>query len=70
MVAYGAANLAQDFWHEQVVKRGWTSWDIPSALVPKVSVMWGLIVAATVILYALGFARRAEEARHRRYSGR
>ena len=36
MAAYGAANLAQDFWHEQVVKRGWTSWDIPSALVPKV----------------------------------
>jgi hypothetical protein len=60
MAAYGGANLAQDLWHEQVVKRGWTSWDIPSALVPKVSVMWGLIVAATVILYALGFARRAE----------
>jgi hypothetical protein len=61
MAAYGAANLTQDFWHEQVVKRGWTSWDIPSALVPKLSVMWGLIVAATVVLYALGFGRRAEE---------
>ena len=70
MAAYGAANLVQDFWHEQVVKRGWTSWDIPSALVPKVSVMWGLIVAATVILYALGFARRAEEAATGDTSGR
>ncbi len=70
MAAYGAANLAQDFWHEQVVKRGWTSWDIPSALVPKFSVMWGLIVAATVILYALGFARRAEEAATGDTSGR
>ena len=24
MLAYGAVNLAQDLWHEQVVKRGWT----------------------------------------------
>jgi hypothetical protein len=70
MAAYGAANLVQDFWHEQVVKRGWTSWDIPSALVPKVSVMWGLIVAATVVLFALGFARRAEEAPTGDTSGR
>ena len=61
MAAYAAANLVQDFWHEQVVKRGWTSWDIPSALVPKVSVMWGLIIGATVVLYLCGFARRAEE---------
>jgi hypothetical protein len=70
MAAYGAANLTQDFWHEQVVKRGWTSWDIPSALVPKLSVMWGLIVAATIVLYALGFARRAEEASTGDTSGR
>jgi hypothetical protein len=62
MAAYGAANLVQDLWHEQVVKRDWTSWDIPSALVPKLSVMWGLIVAATLVLYALGFARHADEA--------
>ena len=45
MLAYGTANLVQDLWHEQVVKRDWTSWDIPSALVPKLSVMWALIVA-------------------------
>jgi hypothetical protein len=70
MAAYGAANLVQDFWHEQVVKRGWTSWDIPSALVPKLSVMWGLIIATTVVLYALGFARRAEEASTGDTSGR
>jgi hypothetical protein len=70
MAAYGAANLTQDFWHEQVVKRGWTSWDIPSALVPKLSVMWGLIIAATIVLYALGFARRAEETSTGDTSGR
>lgn len=57
MLAYGAANLVQDLWHEQFVKRGWTSWDIPSALVPKLSVMWALILVATVLLYAFGFGR-------------
>jgi len=62
MAAYGAANMTQDFWHEQIVKRGWTSWDIPSALVPRLSPMWGLIIAATVVLYALGFGRHAENA--------
>ncbi|MGH3130771.1 MAG: hypothetical protein ACRDNX_08140, partial [Gaiellaceae bacterium] len=30
MLAYGAANAAQDFWLEQVVKRGWTERGIPS----------------------------------------
>jgi hypothetical protein len=58
MLAYGAANLVQDLWHEQVVKRDWTSWDIPSALVPSFSVMWGLVLGATVLLYVFGFARR------------
>jgi hypothetical protein len=70
MAAYGTANLTQDTWHEQVVKRGWTAWDIPSALVPRLSVMWGLIVVGTVVLYALGFARRAQDAPTGDTSGR
>jgi hypothetical protein len=32
--AYGAVNAVQDFWHEQLVKRGWLDWRIPSALYP------------------------------------
>lgn len=60
MLAYGAANLVQDLWHEQVVKRGWTDWDVPSALVPGASATWGVVVAATVALYVLGFARARE----------
>ena len=49
MVAYGAANLAQDFWHEQVVKRGWTSWDDPVGPRSRASTSsWALIVVATV----------------------
>jgi hypothetical protein len=59
MLAYGAANLVQDLWHEQVVKRGWTSADIPSALQPELGVMWGLVLVGAALAYALGFARRA-----------
>jgi hypothetical protein len=29
MFCYGAGNVANDYWLEQVVKRGWTSWEIP-----------------------------------------
>ena len=62
MLAYGVANLVQDFWHEQVLKRGWTSADIPSVLLPESSVMWALVLAGAALAYALGFARRAEPA--------
>lgn len=57
-VAYGTAIALNDVWHEQFVKRGWTSWDIPSAIQPSVSVIWAVVLVATGLLYALGFARR------------
>lgn len=54
MLAYGAVNSAQDLWHEQVVKRGWTNVDIPSALLPGVRPIWLVIVVlaafATMLL--------------------
>jgi TRAP-type C4-dicarboxylate transport system permease small subunit len=62
MLAYGAANLVQDLWHEQVVKRGWTSSDIPSVTTPRLAAIWALVLAGTALAYALGFARRAEPA--------
>jgi hypothetical protein len=60
MLAYGAGNLLQDFWHEQVFKRGWSSSDIPSVLMPEPSVMWALVLAGAALAYQLEFARRAE----------
>jgi hypothetical protein len=50
MLAYGLANLLQDFWTEQIVKRGWTDREIPSLLHPSLSLGWALIfvVAAAV----------------------
>lgn len=62
MLVYGAANLVQDFWHEQVVKRGWTSADIPSVTTPEASAMWALVVAGTLIAYGLGLARSTTQA--------
>jgi hypothetical protein len=54
---YGTANLLQDFWHEQVVKRGWTEWDIPAALEPRLHPIWLLMLAGAAIVYILGFGR-------------
>ena len=34
VAAYGAVNATQDFWQEQLVKRGTVGWAIPSALYP------------------------------------
>jgi hypothetical protein len=53
MFCYGVGNFANDFWIEQVVKRGWTSWEIPDVAVPRLSVAWSLIVIAAVGLWAL-----------------
>jgi hypothetical protein len=53
MFCYGIANFANDFWIEQVVKRGWTSWEIPNVTEPRVSVAWSMIVIASVGLWAL-----------------
>lgn len=53
MAAYGIANAANDFWSEQIVKRGWTTWAIPNVLNPKLSIAWALIVIGAGALYAI-----------------
>jgi hypothetical protein len=56
-LSYGAAILVNDFWHEQLVKRGWTSWEFPNALQPGLHVIWAVVLLAVAVLYAAGFAR-------------
>jgi hypothetical protein len=51
MLVYGLANMANDLWTEQVVKRDWTSWQIPDVLSPSLSVAWVVIVACAVVVY-------------------
>ena len=42
--AYGIVNCVQDTWNEQLVKRGTLDWKIPSAILPKLSWVWLVIV--------------------------
>lgn len=59
MFVYGLANMFQDFWGEQIVKRGWSTYEIDSMTVPKISAQYGLIVAATIVVWLLVFHRPA-----------
>lgn len=58
LFCYGAGNVANDFWLEQVVKRGWTDWQIPGVTTPKASVAWGVIILAAVAIWAIGSKTR------------
>jgi hypothetical protein len=51
LLAYGIGNAANDAWLEQVVKRGWTSWQIPDLQRPELSLEWGLLLAAGAAVY-------------------
>ena len=57
LLAYGVANATQDFWLEQVVKRGWTERSLPSMIQPSLSVAWLGIVLAAVAIELLWFRR-------------
>ena len=66
MIAYGVGNMANDAWYEQVVKRGWTSWRIPSVLQPGLTWMWGLLIVAGAAIFFTAFQpRRDHAATHR-----
>jgi hypothetical protein len=57
MLAYGVANALQDFWLEQVVKRGWTGTTIPGVLRPELTWGWAAIAAGALAVW-LGWFRR------------
>jgi hypothetical protein len=65
MVCYGAALVANDAWLEQIVKRGWTDWEIPNPTEPSLSAIWGVIVVATAALTAAIVRRNGTAARER-----
>ena len=61
--AYGAVNFAQDLWQEQIVKRDWSDWQIPSALEPRVEPIWLVILGiAAGTAFALGREARRDSA--------
>jgi hypothetical protein len=58
MLVYGLANMANDLWTEQVVKRDWTSWQIPDVLSPSLSAAWAVIVVCAVVVYVAFWRER------------
>ena len=62
MIAYGVGNMANDAWYEQVVKRGWIDWRIPSVLAPGITWMWGLVIIAGAAIFVTAFRQRGNQA--------
>lgn len=58
MLVYALTNMVNDLWIEQVVKRGWTSWEVPDVLQPKASLAWAAMLVAAALIHVGFFARR------------
>jgi TolB protein len=59
LLLYGLANVANDFWLEQIVKRGVTDWQVPSMIVPAPNVPWLILLILATVLYVFVFGRMA-----------
>lgn len=57
MLVYGLANMRQDFWGEQVVKRGWSDRELTSMTVPALDQHWAIFALLVVIVWAALFFR-------------
>jgi len=55
LVAYGAGNMLNDIWLEQVAERGWTSWTVPSCLEPGMTWTWLAVLLATPVIWFTWF---------------
>jgi hypothetical protein len=53
MTAYAIGNMTNDFWTEQIWKRGWTDWRFPDLLQPALSIGWALMVVGAALLLAM-----------------
>jgi hypothetical protein len=62
MIVYGLTNTANDLWIEQIVKRSWTSWQIPDVLYPTASAAWAAMIAVAVLFYVVLFSGRRARA--------
>ncbi len=57
MLVYGLANMRQDFWGEQVVKRGWSERELTSMMIPALDRHWAIFALLVVIVWAALFFR-------------
>jgi len=51
LFVYGLGVALADGWHEQIVKRGWTAWRVPSVLHPAASWAWLVVLAAALLVW-------------------
>jgi hypothetical protein len=59
LLGYGLMVAANDFWHEQLIKRGTTSYGLPDVITPSLSGGWAFLLALAAILYVLAFRVRS-----------
>ncbi len=62
LIAYGAGNIANDAWGEQVVKRGWTTWTLPSVVRPDLNWLWLVVLAVTAVIFFTALKPRRDQA--------
>jgi hypothetical protein len=55
LLAYGAGNIANDAWLEQVAERGWSSYAIPSVLEPAANWLWLAVLVAAGVTWLIWF---------------
>jgi hypothetical protein len=55
MLAYGIGNLVNDDWLEQVVKRGWTSHEVPSLILPAANWGWPVVLVGAALVWRFWF---------------
>jgi len=63
LLAYGLGNTVQDFWLEQIVKRGLTSFELPMVLTPAVNWGWAAVLLLAIAVYLLAFRQLARSTR-------
>jgi hypothetical protein len=57
LLAYGGALAAEDFWHEQIEKRGTSGWTFPSMLEPRLDWAWLAVLLGAAAVELLWFRR-------------
>jgi hypothetical protein len=58
LAVYALSNMFNDLWGEQIVKRGWSSWEVPDLLRPSLSAAWAAMVAVAALIYVVLVRRR------------
>ena len=51
LFVYGLEVALADGWHQQIVKRGWTAWRVPSVLHPAASWAWLVVLAFALLVW-------------------